>query len=122
MERELVSFGNFLLKSRFLGVVKDSEPTSNKEVTHADLCNWKQYEGVEGTYLISRYKIGDLVTIDLYDSGIIREAKVIKIHFTESKVLYDVEICIKKSPAGEKHNMYTRLYNLDSLFIKDYIV
>lgn len=77
--------------------------------------------GVKENILPSKFQIGEECSINFYDAGFIREAKVIKVHFTESKVMYDVEICVKKSPAGEEHNMYTRLYNVDSIFVKDFV-
>jgi hypothetical protein len=73
------------------------------------------------TQLPSNHQLGQLVSVNLYDAGFIREAKVIKVHFTEAKILYDLEICTGKSPVGEEHNIYTRLYNIDSVYVKDFV-
>lgn len=76
---------------------------------------------IKGNTLPSKFQLNDLVSINFYDAGFIGKARIIKIHFTESKVLYDVELCIKVSPAGDKHNMYTRIYNIDSIHVKDFV-
>lgn len=71
--------------------------------------------------LPSRHQLDSDVSINFYDAGFIRKARVIKVHFTLSKVLYDVEICTNISPAGEENNLYTRLYNIDSVYVKDFV-
>lgn len=118
LDKQLVSFGNSLLNR--VSTDRLNSKLDNLEVTHVDLENWKEFSKLDHTYYPSKYAIGDIISVDFYDSGFIREAKIIKVHFTESKVLYDVEICIKKFSAGE-NNMYTRLYNLDSILIKNKI-
>lgn len=76
---------------------------------------------LDHTSLPARFQIGETVSINLFDAGFIRKAEVIKIHFAEGKVMYTVQVCVSQSPAGEEHNMYTRLHNIDSVFIKDFV-
>lgn len=57
--------------------------------------------------LPSQHQINDFVKLDFDAAGHIIHCKVIKIHFTESKVLYDVLLT----------NMPTRLYNIESDFV-----
>lgn len=63
------------------------------------------------TKLPSQYQIKDLVSVDFGDVQI-PNCRVFKVHFTESKVLYDLEIMLGES----KH--VTRIYNIDSYFVK----
>lgn len=111
--KELVSFGNYLLSKERTQSVSEQV---KQWVTHADLSNW------EHTYYPSRYKHGDKVILNFFTSGTISNCKIIKVHFTESKVLYDVEVemIIKNDIEGDKP-YHTRLYNIDSLFVSDYI-
>lgn len=63
----------------------------------------------ESNILPSRFQIGDEVLVNMFEAGYIKNCKVIKIHFTKSKVSYDLEI--------DTENLFTRLYNIDSVFI-----
>ena len=82
------------------------------------------------TPLPSRFQINDPVELHFNDSGAIKNCSVIKVHFTEMKVLYDVEVechyanlpvtviaedgeqIHKTTYTDEKY--HTRLYNIDS--------
>jgi hypothetical protein len=59
------------------------------------------------TWLPSRFGHNEAVRLDFGDSGHVDGCKIAKIHFTESKVLYDVTITA----------LNTRLYNVDSCFV-----
>lgn len=61
----------------------------------------------------SQFKHGDNVILDFKDAGKISNGEIIKVHFSDRKVLYDVEI---KTLAG-LGNQYTRIYNIDSVFV-----
>lgn len=64
--------------------------------------------------LPSRFFFGDPVIVHFRKSGIIQNCTVIKIHFTESKVSYDLEVKWE----GDDGNTYTdRLYNIDSTVV-----
>lgn len=77
--------------------------------------------------LPSKFNIGDKVKIVFGDDGTIKNCKIIKIHFSHSKVLYDVEVIIHNEMVGSdfssneekyiKEDLLTRLYNIDSVFI-----
>ncbi len=114
MEKQLVSFGNYLLKTvGAKGYDVDGKPVFEREVTDADLTNW-QYECPQKSWelvLPSRFQIGNTVELDFFDNGVIKKCHVIKVHFTQDKVLYDVEIDMASV------NARTRLYNVDSAFV-----
>lgn len=59
--------------------------------------------------LPSRHQIGDEVILSINESQ--NKAKVLAVHFTVSKVKYDLEIPIY----GESP---TRMYNIDSCFVE----
>lgn len=123
-EKQLVSFGNSLLER--YGVKTHSadgknEPLFNREVSHADVENWKEdFESntVEhrATLFPSRYDIGEQVRVCLLPDG--EEtfpgipAVITAIHFTESKVKYDLQLNF----SGEYS---TRIYNVDSILVVD---
>jgi hypothetical protein len=66
-------------------------------------------------HLPSRYQIGDKVKCNWFNNLVINEAEVIKVHFTESKVLYDLEVIIHFiNEEDERDVTFTRLYNVDS--------
>lgn len=60
--------------------------------------------------LPSKYQIGDAVTFKVGNVKI--GAKVISVHFTISKVRYDLEIKTDENT--------TRIYNVDSCYVVDY--
>lgn len=73
--------------------------------------------------LPSRFQLSDKVTIDFGTCGKIENCIIIKVHFTNSKVLYDVEFYGKtigeiNINQGKPENFTTRLYNIDSDFVK----
>lgn len=63
--------------------------------------------------LPSRYQIGDKVSIKISSMFVVESAEIIKIHFSESKVTYDllVRLDIFKD---EAESSFTRIYNVDS--------
>lgn len=67
--------------------------------------------------LNSQHQLNDKVVLDFFKEGTVTGCQIIKVHFTESKVLYDVEITSTyKNPANGKWS--TRLYNIDGCFVK----
>lgn len=108
---KLVSFGNFLFKTNKVRYKKTGDI---REVTHADLENWKETAAfpVENSFP-SRYGIGEWVGVEFNQSHTGNHAFIAKIHavhFTISKVKYDLEI-----PICEEYS--TRIYNVDSCFV-----
>lgn len=65
--------------------------------------------------LPSRFQIGDRVSVRFRPSLVIDAAEVIKVHFSENKVLYDLEV--KIAPDNQEDVAYTRVYNIDSLIV-----
>lgn len=51
--------------------------------------------------------------------GVYLKAKVIKVHFTESKVTYDVEYDFEQGAEGSSPAR-VRAYNVDSVFVLKY--
>lgn len=91
------------------------ELTTEQKV-EAILANWGKPN--PNQELPSRFQLGNNVNINFYNAGSLTGGKIIKVHFSPGKVMYDLEILVKLSPAGDEHNMYTRLYNVDSVFVK----
>lgn len=120
--KPLVSFGNYLLnKCKVKGHDLDGEACFDRQVTHADLYNWREANpGIlnqKETTLPSKYQINDNVRLDFFDAGFVKNCTVIKVHFTDSKVLYDVDVTIGTDVNGKPNK--TRLYNIDSCFLVD---
>jgi hypothetical protein len=69
----------------------------------------------------SRFKHGDHVAVDFGYSGKFGGSKVTGVHFTASKVRYDLEIITKKDyvdePKTPAYDLVTRIYNVDSGFV-----
>lgn len=76
---------------------------------------------METIKLPSRFQINEEVVIDFGEAGMIHNAAIIKVHFTESKVLYDVEVIYDIKDTDEEDTFIgksTRVYNVDSVFVK----
>jgi hypothetical protein len=122
-EAQLVSFGNYLLLTYGVQVHSTDGkniPVYQREVTDADFCNWKETQKDNGNTLPSRFQLDDKVSVRFRPDFVINEARVIKVHFTESKVLYDLEVKISfegnsDHPAGFTT---TRVYNIDSSVVE----
>lgn len=71
---------------------------------------------LESNKLPSRFQIGDRVQINFGKGGLLSPCNIIKVHFTESKVLYDVDVLILAD--DEKSQSSTRIYNIDSCFVE----
>jgi len=68
--------------------------------------------------LPSGHQIDDEVNLCFGDTGTLKSCRIIKVHFSESKVLYDVSIpVICEDLENKVHTAYTRLYNVDSAFV-----
>lgn len=118
-ESQLVSFGNYLLKT--YGVqVHSSEgqnvPLYQREVSDADYQNWLVGEKVsnDGLKLPSRFQIGDEVLFYYIEEGRAETfppigSEVLACHFYEGKVKYDLELKL----GGYK----SRIYNVDSALV-----
>ena len=118
-ERQLVSFGNYLLTRYGVMVYSNdgkNQPIYQREVHDADLCNWKD-ENPEFNHSLfpSRHAIGDMVKVFLMPEGEKEfpgfTGKITAVHFTNSKVKYDVELIF----AGD---FVSRIYNVDSVLVQ----
>jgi hypothetical protein len=115
-EAQLVSFGNYLLKK--YGVQEYSTDGSNtpihqRQVGHADVCNWKKAERPTLLPLPSAFQIGDHVKLSIFGADL--PGQVLTVHFYESKVKYDV--CVYDLDEIGTPKYETRLYNIDSAFV-----
>lgn len=72
--------------------------------------------------LPSAHQIGDEVRLTYINSEQVDSCKVIRVHFTKSKVMYDLEIegRIDNDPNNPDRTWITRLYNIDSVFVTKY--
>lgn len=75
---------------------------------------------VDEMHLPSRFQIGDNVRLNFSFSGGVGNCEVIKVHFTESKVLYDILVKITEYDVdiADEKETYIRLYNIDSAFVE----
>lgn len=121
MEVQLVSFGNYLLKTYGVNVHSNdgkNTPIYQREVTDADLANWK----VEGefpsncTYYPSRHSLQQVVGIKFKNSIEPMNATIIGIHVYEGKIKYDVALWIGDGSVDDSQQQ-TRIYNVDSCFV-----
>lgn len=65
--------------------------------------------------LPSAHQLEDKVTVSFGKSGVLLNCEVIKVHFSPSKVMYDVEVEFEVE--GDDEPRFTRLYNVDSACI-----
>lgn len=82
--------------------------------------------------LPSRFKVFDEVELDFLEAGKISNCYILKVHFSESKVLYDVSVLVQTIPLTPEEiekirdgktvypsrDYRTRIYNIDSSFVK----
>lgn len=61
--------------------------------------------------LPSAFRIGEKVNVQMFDAGALKNGEVVKVHFSESKVTYDLQFHVKE-------DSYTRIHNIDSVFIE----
>lgn len=119
MEKQLISFGNYLLKTYGVMVYSGdgkNAPLYGREVSDADLCNWRDECPVksEKEEIQSRWYIDDRVRVFLMPEdqstfpgllGVVRG-----VHFFSGKTKYDVEL---EFSGGWK----SRVYNVDSVLV-----
>lgn len=74
-------------------------------------------EVVFSNALPSAHQIKQKVQVNLLDAGMIKNCEIAKVHFSESKVMYDIYVRMTH-PVTSK-DIWTRLYNLDSTFVED---
>ncbi len=93
-----------------------NQPIYERQVHDADLRNW-EHENPEFNHSTfpSRHNIGDMVKVFLMPHGEDTfpgfTGKIIAVHFTNSKVKYDVELIF----AGD---FTSRIYNIDSVLVQ----
>ncbi len=98
-------------------------PLFQRMVSDADIRNWEDEQGVSAfRTLPSRFQIGDKVSIRFRPDLVVNEAEILNVKFTESKVLYDIEVFInfdgtENHPAGYTT---TRFYNVDSTIVGEF--
>ena len=71
--------------------------------------------------LPSAFQLGDAVNLNFHRCGLLAGGTIIKVHFGYGKVLYDVELPVlsePSSPESEKEVNWTRIYNIDSVFVE----
>lgn len=121
-ESNLVEFGNYLFQAHNVRKVMGDENNNvfdvPRKISDADISNFKEKCNYSRA-LPSAFQLGEIVYLDFGESGRIDGASIIKVHFTNNNVLYDVEIVICNSESFTeetiiKNNKTTRLYNIDS--------
>lgn len=81
--------------------------------------------------LPSKFQLEDKVKVVFGDAGTINNCKIIKVHFSHSKVLYDIEVVMHNEMADVNFSnneegyieeaLLTRLYNVDSVFVTELV-
>lgn len=118
-EAHLTSFGNFLLTT--YGVQVHSTDGKNmplypREVSDADVCNWKYQETPDTLLLPSKFQHGDrAVFCCMPDDPSVTSfpgipCEIIGIHFYPGKVKYDLDLLFVE---GQR----SRIYNVDSVLV-----
>ena len=77
----------------------------------------KVFSGSNPGKLPSQFQPNDVcqfVLWDWQDEEI--TARILKVHFTESKVLYDAQLYLPTYDHGAEYGSHTRIYNVDSAF------
>lgn len=72
-------------------------------------------------HLPSRFQVGDHVRCNWFGELIIKNAEVLKVHFSEMKVMYDLSVKIAFENEGKPDVTYTRLYNVDSGLLEPWL-
>jgi len=69
--------------------------------------------------LQSEFQIADKVDLFFHEAGTIKGCEIIKVHFTDKKVQYDVEVSMHVDETKEQpaHTKKGRLYNIESWFV-----
>jgi hypothetical protein len=74
--------------------------------------------------LPSRFQIGDFVKLNFFNNAFFNNCEIIKVHFTENKVMYDVDASFEVGRLGATREYIPiteiascRLYNIDSAFV-----
>lgn len=116
-EQQLAEFGNYLLRTYNVQVYSTdgrNTPLYERQVTDADLANWRHDAPDRNAWFPSRYNIGDQVVLSICqvygENPYPLKAKILSVHFYEGKVKYDLEIPVETGPP-------TRMYNIDSCFV-----
>lgn len=66
----------------------------------------------------SKHKIDDLIDLNCFESGRIKNCKIHAVRFTIAKVKYDVAVLIVKPDEENKEGKWTILKNVDSAFVE----
>lgn len=101
--KDISANGDTVCYGRFRYTRKASDPEHQYMASHID-----------DNLLPSQFQNGDQVSLNFHDAGKVVNCEVIKVHFTDRKVLYDVEVMMN----GDDAEVTTRLYNIDSCFVE----
>lgn len=68
--------------------------------------------------LPSGHQLGDKVKVQFGNEGTLNDCRILQVHFTESKVFYDVEVRGDYDPQYDMDKKWhTRLYKIDAVFV-----
>lgn len=117
-EEQLISFGNYLLKTYGVQVHSNdgqNVPLFQREASNADYENWSagQIAGASNYKLPSQFQEGDparfMIKPEGADELFFCPCHILAVHFYPGKVKYDLELHLAD-------NTNTRVYNIDSCF------
>lgn len=107
----LVAFGNYLLKTYGVQVHSSdgkNQPVYQREVTDADLSNWKDAEPIKSEYLRS----DDDAVLQFTPNSTPLKCNILCVHTCRHIVKYDLNVWL-----DETFTLSTRIYNVDSKFV-----
>lgn len=115
-EQQVVDFGNYLFRRydvQEYSTDGKNTPLFQRQVSDADVANWKQESPSKIAWLPSLFKDGDKAwfTFDPENQqGMGANCEILCVHFYPGKVKYDIEVTLSDGTT-------TRLYNIDSCFV-----
>lgn len=86
----------------------------------SDVLKYVEEYNSKSRILPSHYQLGDKVSVRLRPKFVIDTAEVIKVHFSDGKVLYDLDVEFEYDDPDQGVQIgHTRVYNIDSAFLSE---
>ncbi len=116
-EKQLVGFGNFLLKRYNVQVYSNdgtNTPIYDRNVHHADIENWKHDNPEAAAQAVQQtmFQLDELVGLSWYETMPTVPCRIHQVHISQYRTTYDLII-----KTGEKKGEEARCYNVDERFL-----
>lgn len=96
----------------------DIQPIAKEDFHPVGIDTPVEREELRVRQLPSRFTFGDRVHLDFYNAGYLLHGYVVNVKFSGPKVFYDVDVVVQASSKKET-DIHTRLYNIDSAYVKE---